>query len=324
MKAYKKQRLYHNDGYYFPLFNERGLKSSITPFFRGDLKTDHDHYALKPVTEVDLFDGYGRNVIFEVDGVPYFLNGQTKRQQDDELIYETRLLDQRVIRKNGHFTIDTTSFVPRDANVEVHRITFENNQKESLRLRVTTAIPLYARSADQLRDHRHVTSLLQRIEVVHEGILVQPTLSFNERGHEPNDTIYSVFAKSEAMTANRYIPVRDDFISGGSLINPKGLDHVMRDTHIAGYEAMGAIGFETVTIDPDEKIDLFISIGIHEKRERALDEGTRYLKAQAFEKARTDVQKHFECDHSKLSFNISDQETGDQLDWVVLDRKSVV
>lgn len=318
MKANKTKRLLNNDGYYFPLFNEQGLKASITPFFAGDLKTDHDHYALKPTTEVDLFDGYGRNVIFEVDHVLFFLNGQTERQQDDELTYETGLLYQRVIRKNERFTIDTTSFIPLEANIELHRITFRNNCRTPLELRVTTAVPLYARSADQLRDHRHVTSLLQRIEVVKHGILVQPTLSFNERGHEPNHTIYGLFAASESMSIDRYIPVLDDFVSGGSLRFPKGLDRTTQEKQIAGYEAMGALGFEEVMVDPGASIDLFMAIGIHEDRETSIDEGMRYLNAQAFLKAKRSVTKHFEHKHSPLSFHFIDRKTSDQLDWVVL------
>jgi cellobiose phosphorylase len=318
MKAEKTKQLLNNDGYYFPLFNERGLKASITPFFAGDLKIDHDHYALKPTTEVDLFDGYGRNVIFEVDRIPYFLNGQTPHQQKDELTYETGLLYQRVVRKNAHFTLDTTSFIPREDNVELHRITFRNNRRTSLELRVTTAVMLYARSADQLRDHRHVTSLLQRIEVLKQGILVTPTLSFNERGHEPNHTVYSIFAHSEAMAIDRYIPVLDDFIAGGSLRFPKGLEQTTQKKRIEGYEAMGALGFEKVIVEPGASLDLYVAIGIHEDPKTAFSAGMHYLNEYAFQAAKERVTEHFERERSQLSFHFQDKKTSDQLDWVVL------
>lgn len=38
-------------------------------------------------------------------------------------------------------------------------------------VRVTSAIPIYGRSADNLRDHRHVTSLLHRIRTTGRGVI---------------------------------------------------------------------------------------------------------------------------------------------------------
>ncbi|NCU31640.1 MAG: hypothetical protein EOM23_01595, partial [Candidatus Moranbacteria bacterium] len=73
----KKETFKKNKGYYFPLFNLKGLRSSITPYLGGDLKLDQHHYALEPTTEVDLYNNISsRNVIFVVDGVSYFLNGR--------------------------------------------------------------------------------------------------------------------------------------------------------------------------------------------------------------------------------------------------------
>ena len=67
------------------------------------------------------------------------------------------------------------------------QVTLTNiGQRARSPLTPTAAIPLYGRSADNLRDHRHVTSLLHRIRAVRHGVLVRPTLSFDERGHRPN------------------------------------------------------------------------------------------------------------------------------------------
>ena len=54
-------------------------------------------------------------------------------------------------------------------------------------------IPVYGRSADNIRDHRHVTSLLHRIDTKECGVEVTPVLSFDERGHQKNDTTYFVY-----------------------------------------------------------------------------------------------------------------------------------
>ena len=41
-------------GLYLPLAGEEGLKSSITPTFGGDSKTDQNHFLLEPVSIENL------------------------------------------------------------------------------------------------------------------------------------------------------------------------------------------------------------------------------------------------------------------------------
>lgn len=51
-----------------------------------------------------------------------------------------------------------------DGVAEVHLVEFTNVADEELEITPIAAIPIYGRSADNIRDHRHVTSLLHRIE----------------------------------------------------------------------------------------------------------------------------------------------------------------
>ncbi|MBU1141909.1 MAG: cellobiose phosphorylase [Firmicutes bacterium] len=320
MTTKKIQTLRKNNGYYFPLFNLIGMKSSISPYFGGDLKLDYHHYALEPTTEVDLYSNiFSRNVIFDIEGKYYFLNGQTSIQQHDRLIYETDLLFQKVTRSNKLFSIETTSYVPLEDNVEVHQIILKNLSSHILPLQVSTAIPIYGRSADNLRDHRHVTSLLNKIEVIKSGIIVQPTLSFDERGHVENDTIYSVFADSTDMKINGYIPTFDKFIDGGSLHFPKGLKNILDvGSHDEGFEAMGAIQFEKVFLQPDASITFYISIGIHQDKKQAIEENIKYLNQDVFERELKASSEFFKNYVNSLKFNISNEQTSNQLNWVVL------
>ena len=62
-------------------------------------------------------------------------------------------------------------------------LTAQNEFRMPALITPTVAIPLFARSADNLRDHRHVTSLLHRIRLTPHGVTVTPTMSFDERGH---------------------------------------------------------------------------------------------------------------------------------------------
>lgn len=314
----KKETFTKNKGYYFPLFNLKGLRSSITPYLGGDLKLDHHHYALEPTTEVDLYNNISsRNVIFTVDGVSYFLNGQTERQLNDQLTYETGLLFQKVTRENHLYHIETTSYIPLDQTIELHHIVYKNQSNQIQNIQVKTAIPIYGRSADNLRDHRHVTSLLNRIYTHDFGVYTHPTLSFDERGHQLNDTYYSVFAQSNTLDIEGFMPVLDDFVDGGSLHFPLGEKLQKAGVSIDGYEAMGAIQFKTISLKPGASIDFICSIGIHHSEKDMMD-GLAYLNQNAFEKGLKDVINFFESYLSGLEFSFHDQLTSDQLKWVTL------
>ena len=71
-----------------------------------------------------------------------------------------------------------------DDLVELMEIKISNVGEETVEFIPTAAIPIYGRSADNLRDHRHVTSLLNRIITNDYGVIVKPTLLFDERGHK--------------------------------------------------------------------------------------------------------------------------------------------
>jgi len=309
----------NNQGYYLPLFNLKGIKSSITPYFGGDLKLDQHHYALEPTTEVDLYNNISsRNIVFEVNGATYFLNGQTQMQQSDDLTYEVDLLSQKVTRTNKHFKLEVTSFIPVDANIELHEVKFTNISKQKLDVKITTAIPIYARSADNLRDHRHVTSLLNRIETVDQGVLVQPTLSFDERGHKQNHHVYSVFCQGEHLNVTGYIPILDDYIGGGSLHFPKGLQNLSPSgTEVSGYEAIGAISFEKLILASGESTVFYVSIGISESKAEALM-SLNYLNTETFNQALDATKAFFTTYTQGLQFTLRDKKTSEALTWVVL------
>lgn len=79
---------------------------------------------------------------------------------------------------------ETTSFVTIDGTMEVMMTELTNTADQEQKITPVAVIPLYGRSADNIRDHRHVTSLLHRIETKTYGVEVCPVLSFDERGHQ--------------------------------------------------------------------------------------------------------------------------------------------
>ena len=95
--------------------------------------------------------------------------------------------------------------------LELLKVELTNISDKEMTMQVVTAIPLYARSADNIRDHRHVTALLHRITTNETGILVKPTMTFDERGHKRNEINYGVFGGNENETPIGYYPIVEDF-----------------------------------------------------------------------------------------------------------------
>lgn len=133
--------------------------------------------------------------------IPYSVTGSsaqqeadrfTDRQEDSELtagfMWQTF---KRTSRELGLIST-VTSFIPKSDNVEIMYVTVENQTDTVQKFTAYGAIPVYGRSADNIRDHRNVTSMLHRIETTEHGINVCPTMSFDERGHQPNHKIYYV------------------------------------------------------------------------------------------------------------------------------------
>jgi len=130
----------------------------------------------------------------------------------------------------------------------------------------TAAIPLYCRSAHNLRDHRHVTSLLQRIRMHKFGVIVKPTLVFDESGHKPNQTIYFVLGWDGLGRAPRYVyPTQEIFCQENTdLEAPQSVLKNILPTHqpIQGREAMGALRFAHQTLGPGESRSYIVLMGI--------------------------------------------------------------
>ena len=185
---------------YFPLANKSGIMSSITPALQGDLKIDQNTFLLEPVTQESLHNNLNnRNFWIYIDDYgPWSLTGNSAKQKSkkyssgyESVTVEAGLLWHKVIRNNSKLNIkaEIINFVPyNNDSVELMKIKITNNHVKSIKITPTSAIPIYGRSADNIRDHRHVTSLLNNIYISEYGIKVKPSLSFDERGHKLNNT----------------------------------------------------------------------------------------------------------------------------------------
>ncbi len=271
---------FHNS-LYFPLVNTAGIFSAVTPTFHGDIKTDHNSFLMPPVSVESLHDSRSaRNFWIQVDGnAPWSATGNSAAQvahhfsdEDEESILEAGFLWQRVKRKNVQdgLQAEVTSFVPASNDrVELMKVTLNNLSGNPLKLTATAAIPIYGRSADNLRDHRHVTSLLQRTFCGEFGVQVKPTLSFDERGHQPNELTYAVLGVEEDGTPPQgFFPIVEDFIGeGGSLDWPEAIVRARKPDFrsgmsVDGYEFTGGLRFRLVTLLPGGKRSFILVMAI--------------------------------------------------------------
>jgi len=278
---------------YFPLVNEAGIFSSITPTLHGDIKADHNTFLTLPVSVESLHDSRSaRNFWVKVNGTaPWSATGNSAAQiaghftdADEESFLEAGFLWQRVTRKNKQLGLqaEATSFVPASNDrVELMKVILTNLSGNEMELSPTAAIPIYGRSADNLRDHRHVTSLLHRTYCGTHGVLVRPSLSFDERGHQPNLVTYGVLGVEGDGTPPRgYFPVVQDFIGeGGSLDWPQAIVQEREPDFRAGmsadgYESIGGLCFRAVSLLPGENRSFVLIMAIMRD-----DESERLIRA---------------------------------------------
>jgi hypothetical protein len=278
---------------YLPLVNEAGIFSAITPTMHGDIKSSHNSFLTPPVSINSLNDSRSAiNFWIQVDGFdPWSATGNSAIQvvrhftdNDEETILQGGILWQQVTRRNSEAGLlaEITSFVPTCADrLELMKITIRNFSSKILNLAPTAAIPIFGRSADNLRDHRHVTSLLHRTSCVRHGVLVSPTLSFDERGHLPNPLIYAVLGVEQNASAPKgFFPVLDDFIGeGGNLDWPQAI--VQRyepcfheGMSVDGCESLGGLRFETISLSPGDEHSyiLMLTIMDSDNSKRIVDE----------------------------------------------------
>ena len=268
-------------GFYFPLASEKGLKSAITPQLAGDAKTDQNHFLLFPASIENLHNERNTRNFWCVvkDGVPWSVTGssawqiaQTFTEQEEEVTVQAGYMWHKSTRIAKKFTLkaEVTSFIPAEKNVEIHKIAITNTGNEAITFTPVAAVPIYGRSADNIRDHRHVTSLLHRISVTEKGVHVFPTLSFDERGHQLNDTIYFVEGMDGKGNAPKeFYPELDVFTgNGGNLEHPRALYEMKNDVAVkAGYslngqEALGGLKFEEATLNGGETAKFVVFTGL--------------------------------------------------------------
>lgn len=266
-------------GLYFPVASDVGLKSAVTPNLGGDSKIDQNTFLLEPVSAENLHNNRGtRNFWCHVINVgSWSVTGASAEEMakrftgmPDESEVEAGLMWQQVRRSSEKYRLaaEVTSYAPPDENVEVMYVKITNTGNKQVEVVPTAAVPIYGRSADNIRDHRHVTSLLHRIKTVEHGVEVTPTLSFDERGHQKNNKTYFVYGfTGDGEAPEDFYPVVEDYIGqGGNFECPqavlKNRAGVPAGTTADGQEALGGLHFRRLSIEPGNCAHFTVIMGI--------------------------------------------------------------
>lgn len=312
---------------YFPLCGTHGgsLKSAITPFLSGDIKIDKNRYLTKPASREDLRRPL-RDFFCYIEGRGVF--SLADHRQGDSVSVEIGQLWHKVLRKNTRFglEIQAWNFVPVTAdNVELMRVMVKNISTKSLKVVPTFSVPIFGRPLANKHDHEHVTSLLNRIEQRPQGVLVRPSMVFDERGHTVNETVYYVFGITDAgQTPAGTFPTAESFYgeSGG----PEAPEAVMRNISPAvlpqeamqGKEAMGALRFQKECLSPGQAREYLIVMGIGSLQE---DVEKTFKKFNSIGKWHETFAQNKACWAQKTNsvvFQTADQAFNDWMRWVMI------
>lgn len=317
---------------YLPLASETGLKSSITPNLGGDAKIDQETFLLEPVSSENLHNNRStRNFWFIKNGEDIYSAAGASAVQEavrfsalqDESELTAGFMWQTLKRSSKvcQLTSAVTSFIPKNDNVEIMLVTVWNRSETPQEITACAAVPIYGRSADNIRDHRNVTSMLHRIYTRENGVLVCPTMSFDEKGHRANRHIYYVLgAVGDGSAPERFYPAVEDFIGeGGTFTHPRAVYEQYpgypAGTARSGKEAMGAFRFESITLAPGEKADYILLLGVEDSEDNISAVFEKYNTAEKVKKAFATTKAYWQ-DQVSVSIRTGEPDFDHLMKWI--------
>jgi cellobiose phosphorylase len=320
---------------YFPLCNEAGMKSFVTPDLKGDIALTFRNYLTIPVSTEDLHrTKSSRNFWVYVDGfepwsitgVSAFASASLWSDKQDEALAEAGFGYFKLVRINRIIGLKATTvvFVPETGDtVEIMKVTIENISGKARMIVATAATPLFGRPAENLRDHRQVTTNMSRISLNKYGVIAKPTIYHEERGHSRNETFYAVLGWSGKYECPVHIwPTLREFVGeGGCLDNPEAVYKNLAAPKAGtinpnGVEAIGAFRFKPVKLVPGKSSSFVVVHGIT-KDKKQIDVWPRKFSTIAkVDASLAKTIKHWQSLASVVKFNTSDSDFNNWMKWI--------
>jgi cellobiose phosphorylase len=307
-------------GFYLPLTDSAGrLLSSIGPNLAGDIKRDNEHFLTPPASVEDLRANLlCRREFFIKAGKRFLRLSQPSR---DKL--EAGFLYQKLFKRYPGMAVEILNFIPSDLPVEVMRVTVTNRSSAPVPVTAFSFVPLFGRPEKNLRDHRHVSSLLNRVFLQKFGIVLRPTMVFDEKGHRENRMNYFTFGyEGERTPPQGQFPTLDSFW-GGDIFHPEAVEKdlpgvVQKLREHDGKEACAGFRFGRKPLAPGASRVYVLLMGISDTETdaarlfRALDRPAKV--EAAFRKTREYWQAYL----SRLQFDFKDKNSNGWHAWVTL------
>lgn len=334
-----------NYNLYFPLTNNDGtLLSSISPNLGGDIKSDNDHFITPPASIVDVKNNIlcRRDFFIKINPVRSikFKRNKTKTSNgvNNKIIklsdpYKDKLeagfLYHKLIKKIGSLDIEILNFIPSTMAVDIMSIKITNKGPKSINITPTSLIPLYGRGENTLRDHRHVSSLLNRIKLNKYGIFLKPTLSFNEEGHKVNETTYFCLGfQDNCIAPIGQFPTLDYFSGTGNLSNPQSINQEIKPVQkerdeFQGKEALASFRFKDKMLKKGESVNYFLVTGIDsssgsDSKQKIINTFKKINSPTKIKKAFEETKKYWLGYLSRIEFDFKDKTFNNWLLWVKL------
>ncbi|MFH0953616.1 MAG: cellobiose phosphorylase [Verrucomicrobiota bacterium] len=317
------------DRLYFPIANEAGMKSWVSPRLQGGPALSHNEYLGLPLTAEDLphtlvHRGFwlvedGREP-FSLSALPIPGRRTGSRIQAGPGWFSVSRTD-----RGGRFEVRATLWCPADLDepLEVMWVEVRNTSRRKLTFAAYAAIPMFARSADDIRDHRHVTALLHRVQLHPHGVTVCPTMSFDERGHEVNRVRYSVLAFGPGAARPEGIwATQESFLGeGGTFAAPAAVWNRERgpkagERQRPGREALGGFRFRKLTVGPGGSARFGLVSGISSDP-AGVRRWTRWARRPgAFARSLAATRSSWLEKIQRVSFLLPDRKLDHWLEWV--------
>lgn len=322
--SFKIENPHRISDFYFPLTNTNGdFYSSISPFLSGDIKKNQNEFLTYPATIYDLKSLFCIRTLW-LKFKNTALNISPFWKTKDKIILKAGPLWHQTTRinKKHNLSINTLNFIPEKANVEIMWIKIKNRGKEIKTFVPTTSIPLFCRSENNLRNHRHVTSLLNRAKTNKNGIVVNPTMYFDERGHKRNTTSYFVYAYTDQQkNIQGVFSTLEEFCGKeGNLYHPESVYSNLKpgkNKEISGKENFAGIQFKPHKLLPQKDLNICIIMGI-EKPQKINRTFKKFDTVNKVNSALEENKKNWTALNEKLQTNTNNPYFDFWLKWVNL------
>ncbi len=323
---------------YFPLVNEAGMLSWTSPTLQGSPASGQHEYAAPPLTAEDLPHVLIHRDFWIVvpDYEPFSVSGLDPESLKTRARSSHPNEDAQIKAGPGWFslerawatlglTVKATLWCPSDLSekIELMAVEVRNNGSTPVSFMPYAALPLYARSADNVRDHRHVTALLHRIQTVDSGVVVTPDMSFDERGHRHNHVSYAALGFGPGLSKPEAIwPIEESFLGEGGTFAAPGavwnqkLSPDKKYPADPGHEAIGGFRFKQCALAPGEQASFVLVTGIFTKKPQ-MDRWAQGLsKPDAIANSLARTQAYWLSRIHRVGFATADSTLNNWLTWV--------